>query len=156
MTLRWLGLAALLCVSAAHGEIYRWVDADGLVHYSQSPPPVGVTGEAMRGAPKPAVDPDAAQKALQERVGKIDEQKQKTGEAKDLEGKVKEEIEKRKKNCEVARNNLQTLETLGGKKIQDSQGNVIRLSEEERLQKITEANKQIKDWCEGIPAAPTP
>lgn len=159
MKLRGFGLAVLLglgCVATAHGEIYRWVDAEGQVHYSQSLPPTGAAVEKVQGASKPAVAPDTAQKALQEQVEKVDTQKQKTVEAKDLEGKVKEEIEKRKKNCEVARTNLQTLENLGGRKIQDSEGKVIRLSEEDRQKRLTEAQQQIKDWCEGIPEAKTP
>lgn len=34
-----LALAALLAAGLAHAETYRWLDADGRVHYSDSPPP---------------------------------------------------------------------------------------------------------------------
>jgi hypothetical protein len=158
MTLRWLGLTALLFFGTAHSElIYRWTDEAGQVHYSQLRPPIGTPGiEIVQGAPKAAVDPSAAQKALQGQVTKVDEQQQKAVEAKDLDGKVRAEIERREKNCKVARANQQTLETLGSKKLQDSEGKVFALSDEERQKKLAEAQKQVTDWCEGIPAAATP
>jgi len=40
--MRLLLLFFLLCSAAAHAQVYRWVDAKGTVHYSNSPPPVGV------------------------------------------------------------------------------------------------------------------
>lgn len=36
---RWIALAALLAAGLVHAEMYRWVDANGRVHYSDSPPP---------------------------------------------------------------------------------------------------------------------
>lgn len=40
---RWLlvSLFALAC-TAAHADLYRWVDADGNVHYSDDPPPANI------------------------------------------------------------------------------------------------------------------
>lgn len=35
-------LALLVCAGAAHAQIYRWKDASGGVHYSNSAPPAGV------------------------------------------------------------------------------------------------------------------
>ncbi len=159
MKLRGFGWAVglvLIGLGSAQGEIYRWVDAEGQVHYSQSPPPIGTQTEKVRGAYKPAVTPETAQKALQEQVEKVDTQKQQTTEAKDLEGKVRAELERRKKNCETARTNLQTLENLGNRRIQDSEGKVIRLSEEDRQKRLSESQQQIKEWCEDVPATQTP
>lgn len=38
-----LTVAALTCMSARADQVYRWVDAQGNVHYSQTPPPDAVT-----------------------------------------------------------------------------------------------------------------
>jgi hypothetical protein len=38
MKLKW-PLLFVLCVASAHAQMYRWVDANGKVNYSDSPPP---------------------------------------------------------------------------------------------------------------------
>jgi hypothetical protein len=48
----------MLCSAAAHAQVYRWVDAKGTVHYSDSPPPAGVSATTLDidtkpGAPAP-------------------------------------------------------------------------------------------------------
>lgn len=44
-----LGLFAVLALSAtAHAEIYKWVDKDGNVHYSDQPPPEQKSEEISR------------------------------------------------------------------------------------------------------------
>ncbi len=58
-----LAAAGLLAASAVHGgEVYQWKDANGVTHYSQTPPPAGsfqqrqITGgdRATTAAPAPA------------------------------------------------------------------------------------------------------
>ena len=46
-----IGLALLLASGVAHAQIYRWVDAQGRVNFSNTPPPSGVKAVV--------VDPDA-------------------------------------------------------------------------------------------------
>ncbi|HVA56042.1 MAG TPA: DUF4124 domain-containing protein [Gammaproteobacteria bacterium] len=38
-----LTVTALTCMSALADQVYRWVDAQGNVHYSQTPPPDAIT-----------------------------------------------------------------------------------------------------------------
>ena len=48
-------LFALLAGAAVAGNLYRWVDADGKVHYSDAPPPADATGvEQKKLGDKPA------------------------------------------------------------------------------------------------------
>lgn len=63
--MRFLGALSLffcLCASAVMADdLYKWVDADGQVHYSQTPPPTtAVKANAVAVTPKPA-DPAAVQ-----------------------------------------------------------------------------------------------
>jgi glutaredoxin len=46
-----LGLAAFLFAAAAAGQLYRWVDKDGKVHYTDTPPPLsaGKSAQLRRG-----------------------------------------------------------------------------------------------------------
>ncbi len=73
--MKWMfGLFAVLALgAAARAEIYKWVDKDGNVHYSDQPPPTQKVKEISRITPD-KVDSDAQlaaaenQKALAERV----------------------------------------------------------------------------------------
>lgn len=40
--MRLLPILLLLCAATVDAQVYRWVDAKGTVHYSNSPPPAGV------------------------------------------------------------------------------------------------------------------
>lgn len=56
--MRLLPILLLLCAATVDAQVYRWVDAKGTVHYSDSPPPAGVSATTLDidtkpGAPAP-------------------------------------------------------------------------------------------------------
>lgn len=66
---RALGLSLLLCIALgtpalAQGRIYRWTDAEGRVHYTDTPPPVSAEPDAPKALPAPAAPAEAKDKAL--------------------------------------------------------------------------------------------
>ena len=66
--------------------------------------------------------------------------------AKDAESSAK--IQKiRRQNCEIANKNLANLQRGGNVRYVGPNGEVMRLSDEERQKRIEEANKQIKENC---------
>ena len=67
-------LLALAIGSQAAGkqQIYKWVDDQGEVHYSQRAP-VGQAAQRMKGAPPPADNPDALNEDLQKQVDAMEE-----------------------------------------------------------------------------------
>ncbi len=82
-------LAAAALASPAHAEIYKWVDRDGKIHYSDSPPSKGARVIAIQDrlsiySPEPAVAqalraPQAAtppSAALADRVAALERQRQ--------------------------------------------------------------------------------
>ena len=66
MTIRPVLFALVLLPAAALAQSYRWVDAQGQVHYSQTPPPKGVAGTYVPPPPPPSASPnqDAINKSL--------------------------------------------------------------------------------------------
>jgi len=42
-----MALLAVLVAGSAFGEVYRWVDANGTVHYSDKVPPAGVSAQRL-------------------------------------------------------------------------------------------------------------
>ena len=133
--------------AADKDEIYKWVDDAGEIHYTQVPPP-NRDYEVMKRAAAPADDPDKIRNDLKEQVETMDkQQEEKAEEVKDAEQWAR--IQKqRRKNCEIAKKNLANLHQGGQKAFMTPDGEVVRLTDDERQRRIDEANKQIKENCE--------
>lgn len=142
-----LCLSAALLQSPARGEMYKWTNAAGEVQYTQTPPPGGIKTEVIQGAPPPADDPDKITEKLQNEVEAMDETRASQEKA-SKEKSLRQEIDAAyEKNCISSRNNLATLQEGGRKRYLTPDGQVIRLSEEERQQRINEAKDQIDEFC---------
>jgi hypothetical protein len=146
-TVIWVLLAFAACSAAAEdSNMYKWTDDQGQVHYSQFPPSGG-KAEKMRAPPAPRPPANADEGDRQESPGTAGKQDKKQPQD-DMEAKEKAlREETRKKNCEIAQNNLANLQRGGNIRYLDADGKVIRLSEEERQKHIEDANKHIKENC---------
>ena len=152
---RWLWTAALLIAtlllqSPVSGGIYKWTDASGEVHYTQTPPPNGIATQKIQDAPPPAESQQSIheeQQQLQERIDAMDERQARQDEEAAIKKQHKENREIDEKNCITAQNNLAKLQQGGIKRYLTPEGEVIRLTEEDRQRRITAANKQVKQYC---------
>lgn len=103
---------------AAQAEIYKWKDANGVIRYSDIPPPANVQVESMQSRKKPASSPqkpDEAADALpaaENKAGSNDESKRKE-KLKEAEALVKKE------NCEKAKSNLEALSQPGAYRLNE-------------------------------------
>lgn len=135
----------LFLPSILYAETYKWVNEEGVVTYSQTPPPNSDSETVhVRSAP-PKSGPSSKEKLDNLRQRMVD-----SAEDRDLE-KQKQQKEKeiaalKQQNCKAARSNLQKLEGLGSR-LYKKDGEYKRLSEEERQSLMQEARKNIKDNC---------
>lgn len=141
-------------------DIYRWVDANGVVNYTQQKPR-GVDAELVSGpgrarsvaaqapqAEAPTTQTDsAAQPVLNE-----DQQ----GMLRDLqaaeEARQQELARVRDDNCTRARSVLTRLTAKGRIRVRDNDGEYRIMNEEERQSRITEAHEGIALNCNGADA----
>ncbi|MEX0638576.1 MAG: DUF4124 domain-containing protein [Burkholderiales bacterium] len=155
-------LAVMLAfAAAASAQMYRWVDKDGRVHYTATPPPPGVKSRTLRApsAPPPAAAPDDAAKdagakdapkgpltpAEQEqefRKRQLEAQK-----AREKEALAAKDAEAKQENCARAREALRTLES--GQRISrtDAQGERQYLDDDARASETEAARRAVRDWC---------
>ena len=141
-----LGATAPLQQLAAK-DVYKWVNDAGEVQYTQMPPPQGTEVVEVKPPPAPADSPAAINSGLEEQVEAMDERMQ-DRETAAKKSALEAEIERvSKQNCETARKNLAELQQGGIKRYQTGDGKVIRLTEEDRQQRIAEANGQIQEFC---------
>ena len=144
-----IAAAILLATATVAAQVYKWVDKDGKVQYSDMPPPATATKtEARKIETSPAVvSTPAPAKSLQDRAKDFD--KRKTDVA---EKAKKSEIDQQKAetdaaNCSDARAALRQLES--GRPITRTTetGSREYLDDEARQAEITKARKSIEGFC---------
>jgi type IV secretory pathway VirB10-like protein len=141
LTLLLLGTASICA------ETYRWVSEDGVVTYSQTPPPntqVEVIKTPNAAPPSGANASRQRLKALRQQLA--DQEEDRALKKAEQEKKAKEKAV-RESNCKAARHNLQQLTILANRlyKVGDE---YIRLSEAQKQERIQQAKDQIEAYCE--------
>ncbi len=135
-------------------DIYRWVDARGVVNYTQQRPNnvdstlVGKATQETQGrqqtpAPSaPQAAPATGQAALTpEQQAKLDELKA------EQERRAVALAERQQANCEKAQTTLEQLTTSTRIRVRSDDGSVRAIPEEERLSRIEETQVAIAENC---------
>ncbi len=133
------GLAGLVIVGGlAEAKVYRWVDENGKVVYSQTPPPASIQAEEVKvKAPPPATAPEKT--TNQENAETTEEEK----------GNPALDAGLRKEYCEKSRTILKALEEAGPDTVFVTEDNKsIKLDSREKAKKIKEAQAAIKAYCD--------
>lgn len=145
-----LAIFLLLCGFNTHAALNKWVDAEGKVHYSDTPP-VDTKVKKLRSssAPDPVTSTNdvAAPKSLAEREAEWKKSQQSKAEAEQKAAQKKEQELAQQKNCEAARSNLATLENSPALVTYNAQGERTYLDDTARAQRIEEARQAIKNNC---------
>jgi uncharacterized protein DUF4124 len=154
-------LAMLIAAGSAGAQMYKWVDKDGKVRYSDTPPP-GVktsTVKAPAAAPAPAPaakDAKDAKGAKAAKKGPLTpaEQEQEyrkrraeADKAAEKSAAEQKELATKKADCERAREYLRTLES--GQRISRSnaQGERVFLDESQIAQEAANARQSAQTSC---------
>jgi uncharacterized iron-regulated membrane protein len=139
-----ISIILALTTNAAAAAMFKWTDADGSTQYGQYPP-AGVPAEQVKVNPQPASPQPAP--SPQQRLKELEQQQQKQSEKEAEAAAEKQRAETIKKNCEIAKKNLANLNMGGHRLTRLPDGSYTRLSEEERLSRVADAEKHIKEYC---------
>lgn len=126
--------------------MYKWVDENGKTVYSQHPPPSGAA-EKIETAPTPTQSVDEARKKLQETMQKLEDLREDRAITEEAASKQRNEAEGRKKNCEMARKNLESLQAPPTSLIRENDGAYKRVPMDERQKRIDETRERIRENC---------
>jgi uncharacterized protein DUF4124 len=129
----------LLAAGSAGAQAYKWTDAHGTVHYSESAPPAGtkythvkLTGRVQPlAAPTPTAEPGA------------DEGQPSAEPPRPME----DTPENRSKLCASLKNNLDTLKG-SGPVVMEQGGQPKALNDAERKQQLDAAQAQYTQYCQ--------
>jgi len=156
MRLHWFETLAITCTlmlsagSALAEDIYRWVDENGTVHFDARPPagvdaervssfsPAASSSESETDTPDSPFavpgQPSPAQVAREERMKRAQEQREK-----------KAEMEPQ---CEAMRQRVEEIEPHTRVIVQDDDGTVRRLEDQERMDLLAQAKDFIAKYCQ--------
>ncbi|MDQ3581659.1 MAG: DUF4124 domain-containing protein [Pseudomonadota bacterium] len=145
--LPWPLLCAALCAAASPvlAEMYKWRDAAGQVHYSESPPP-GRPVETIK--PPPKVDSAKARDALDKEIEKFDIR---ADERRDQEEEARKEAAEDKDNqvaCEEARRQARSLADKPRSYRSESDGTRVTQTDEEHQASIAQTRAWIAELCQ--------
>ena len=135
----------LLFINLVSAETYRWVNEEGVVTYSQTPPP-NANAETVNIKTTPASsagDSKTRLEALRQKMADSAEDRALKKAQKQEQAEIKAE---NKQNCSTARKNLEQLTALGNRLYKTEDG-YVRLTEENRQQKMQQAREQIEEFC---------
>lgn len=126
-------------------QVYKWTDADGTTHYTQTPPPKDI--EAIKIKSPPPVDTESANEELRLKKKRLDKTREQR--LKHAEKREKEEQEKKlaDQNCQRARARLATYQKPRVNLV-DEAGNYTKITEEERLSELTKSKDLVDEHCD--------
>lgn len=154
-----IGLALYVALPAS-AQMYKWVDSNGGVHYSDKPPPSNVKTEELRppaqaaGASAASAEGGAKKDAAKSGPKSLAEQEQafekrQADEAKAQKEQATKDAEAHDKaeNCKRAKAALANLE-LGGRQTRiDAKGERVFLTDEEITQATSQAQQEAAEAC---------
>jgi len=146
--------AALLLLSfisfSAHAALNKWVDADGKVHYSDSPP-VDAEVESVRnisGKGQEAAPADFSSKTYSQREAELKKSRLEKKEASEKSALEAARQQERKQNCAAARENLRALESGTRLVTYDENGEKRFLDDAARELRMSSAREAVKTNCD--------
>jgi hypothetical protein len=143
-----LPLIALVAAAQAGGALYKWVDENGEVVYSQFPPSDQQRKpEIIKPPPPPAESPASARARLNQQLQQYEDNR----EDRELAaGKAAEDEKKAaaaRQRCEAARRNLQGINGRARQLFRTPDGQYRRLTDEERQAQRAELEQIIAKDC---------
>ena len=141
--LTFLGLFPL----AAQAVVYKWVDEDGKVNYSQQKPPNTKTEKVKVSTRKPDDSSTYKKPSLK---SKEDDKKASDASAKNgnkSSSKPERSAKEMADICKQSQAALQAMQSAGRVRQKDDKGNVTYMSEEQKQQRIKREQDRVKENC---------
>lgn len=129
-------------------EVYRWVDDEGITHYSSTPPP-DRGADRIETANPPADDPEARRKEIE----KLEQSNKTRLYRKRLERRIaaedKQQQQERERFCSRLRDKRQTLLTIPQVR-EESEDGVRVMAQEERDALLQQYEQRLAEHCGGV------
>lgn len=140
----------LLFIGESSAEIYKWVDAEGNVHYAQQRP-TDSNAEKLDIQQEPTTTFRSGTRDSVESKETAQNAEQKPAEDPAAQEEKKAETPAEKKQrleaCARARKSLATMKSIGRIRSKDAEGNYSYLSQQQKEAQMKQARDLIKKYC---------
>ncbi len=135
----------LFVQSPLYAEVYKWVDENGQVHYGEQPGNNGAEKITIRQneTTKPRPINKAEEDAAESGKKNTDQQAEEFGEWEEVPPSQKE----KRKLCNEAKSDLAAINSRGRMREINEKGEYIYLTEQQRQQRISAAQKKQREFC---------
>lgn len=146
-----IGLFLLNSVEAKQ-KYYKWKDADGNIHYSESKPSNKAASEVKVNTSRPTTIPvkndDDSDSSQEDTINAEKSENEKAFDAYNEKEKIRVEKLNNMENCKIAKQNLSNLQqTQRVRKLDPKTGEYTRLDDSQRMSSLNAAKKLIKEVC---------
>ena len=138
-------LGAVVCCQPAAAEMYKWVDSQGQTHFTQEPPPPGIQGETVKPPPPPA-SPGLTEQTTKKWDSYVDKAVSERKKEAEKEKKAAADKAFMEENCRRARVSVASY-SVPHALIQQPDGSRIRITEEQRLKGLKDAQARVEKYC---------
>lgn len=135
----------LLVAQGSTAEVYRWVDQQGQVHFEDRSRSQSASGTRSY-KPTPSA-PDSHQQRMDRTRKLINAYQAERQQQREERGKREQERERRKRNCAIARDNLEQYRNHGSIYRLDDNGERVYYSEQEREALLQRGRAAVEKWC---------
>ena len=141
-------LTALFVVSQALAApgFYKWVDENGVTTYSQTPPP-RQQSQYLTAPPSPETDPEQAMQQLDAQIERLDEVRKSRLEAEKQRDEQRAAQAQKDDACRQAKERLDNFPANPRALIQEPDGSMRRINDDEWGKLREEAEKQVDELC---------
>lgn len=139
-------LILMLMSLPAHAGVYKWTDAQGRVHYSDTAPPRLEVQRVQTGKTNEA-EAAAARRSLADKLSESELRRKKAQEEADKRKAEEEKQRVKAENCLRARERLTLLQQNVPISRLDAQGQRYVMGETERMAAIQEAQRRAEEFC---------
>lgn len=145
-----IALAILLATATVAAQVYKWVDKDGKVQYTDTPPPASATkteAKKLDTTPAAATAVGAPAKSLADRAKEFDKRKTEVAEKQKKAEVDQKNADITAANCKDAKTNLKTLES-GRPIVRTTEtGDREVMNDDARQADLAKARKAIDESC---------
>lgn len=139
-------LSALLPISSASADIYKWVDEKGVTNYAAEPPS-SVDANRVKVQTRLPSGAESAVEGLEKQRSDARKAAEEAGRA-PAPAAAKPDPAQYAERCKQLRADLKTMEEHAQIRLTDAKGETRTLTEEDKQKRMDETRRQIKGFCE--------